>query len=112
MTEAQTNGQSEIRMIDVSLIRPNDYNPYRMTKRQRRELAAEIKRLGTLPHPVILRLLAAAIEGKQYEIVDGEHRYLAAIDAGMEVIPCVILRVDEFEAMQQTYKRNRGGSDN
>ncbi|MBA3481850.1 MAG: ParB N-terminal domain-containing protein, partial [Pirellulales bacterium] len=102
----------EIQMIDVNLIRPNQFNPNQMTEQQFRECVAEIKHLGGLPHPIVVRPIKDDPDGKQYEIVDGEHRYRAAIELGLTNIAAVILEIDEHEAMRQCYKRNRGGRDN
>ncbi|MBA3484385.1 MAG: ParB/RepB/Spo0J family partition protein [Pirellulales bacterium] len=99
-------------MIDVNLIRPNHFNPNQMSTQQFRECVAEIKHLGGLPHPIVVRPIKDDPDGKQYEIVDGEHRYGAALENGMTVVPVVILEIDEFEAMRQCHKRNRSGRDN
>jgi ParB-like chromosome segregation protein Spo0J len=46
-----------------------------------------------------------------YVIVDGEHGWRAAKELGLAELPCEVVDVDDFEAMRQTYKRNRHGSD-
>lgn len=103
---------SGVEYLDISTIKPNFYNPNRMTPAQMRELVAEIRHLGSLPHPVVVRPSATAEDGVRYEIVDGEHRYRAGLEIGFEQLPCVILDIDEYEARRQTIKRNCGGRAN
>src|SRR3972149_8603943 len=104
MEAEMTTNHTEPRMIPTSDIRPNDYNPNRMSEEEFAELVGEVKHLGRLPKPVVLRQNA---EG--YLIVDGEHNWRAAREAGLESIPCEVIDADDFEAMRQTYKRNQHG---
>ena len=94
--------------LAVNTIRPNSYNPNRMSKSQLREYKNEIKRRGKIPKPCVVRELEDGI----YEIVDGEHSWQLAKDLGMDTIDCEIEDIDDFGAMTLTYKRNRGGTDN
>ena len=87
-------------------LRPNDYNPNRMNEEAFAEFLAEVRHLGRLPKPIVVRP-----NGEGYCIVDGEHGWRAASEIGLDVVPCEIIDVDDFEAMRQTYKRNRHGAD-
>lgn len=89
-------------------LKPNSYNPNRQTDEEFAENVAEVRRLGRLPKPVIVR---CASDGG-YEIIDGEHGWRAAKEVGLAEVPCEILEASDFEAMLLTYKRNRTGSDN
>jgi ParB/RepB/Spo0J family partition protein len=92
-------------MLPVEQLRPNDYNPNRMTDEEFAELVAEVRHLGRLPKPVVVR---PARDG--YVIVDGEHGWRAAKEAGLAEVPCEVIEADDFEAMRQTYKRNQHGT--
>jgi ParB/RepB/Spo0J family partition protein len=92
-------------MLPVGQLRPNDYNPNRMTKEEFAELVAEVKHLNRLPKPVVVRR-----QGDGYVIVDGEHGWRAAKEANLPEIPCEVIDADDFEAMRQTYKRNQHGT--
>ena len=94
-------------LLPVDTLSPNDYNPNRMSEDSFGELVAEIRHLGRLPKPVIVRP-----NGNGYLIVDGEHGRRAAQEAGLSEIPCEVVEIDEFEARRQTYKRNQHGEHN
>ena len=95
--------------IQIDSISPNSYNPNEMTGAGFEELVAEVRHLGRIPKPVVVR---ANSSKKGYEIVDGEHSWRAAKEVGFDEIECEIVEVDDFEAMSQTYKRNQHGSHN
>ena len=89
-----------IQMLSVGSLKANDYNPNRMTAEGFVELVAEVRHLGRLPKPVVVRPI-----GSDYLIVDGEHGWRAAQEAGLVEVPCEVIEVDDFEAMRQTHKR-------
>jgi ParB/RepB/Spo0J family partition protein len=99
--------KAPIQFLPIGKLRPNDYNPNRMTEEEFAELLAEVRHLGRLPKPVVVRQ-----DAQGYVIVDGEHGWRAATEAGLLEIPCEVLDADDFEAMRQTYKRNQHGTHN
>lgn len=99
--------QMDTTLIPVGSIRPNEYNPNRMTDDEYDELVAEVRHLRRLPKPVIVRP-----DNDGFEIVDGEHGWRAACDVGLTEVTCELVDVDDFEAMRQTYKRNQHGTHN
>jgi ParB/RepB/Spo0J family partition protein len=92
-------------IIAIGQITPNEYNPNRMSQDEFAELVAEVKHLGRLPKPVVVRP-----NGQGFLIVDGEHGWRAAQKVGLAEIPCEVIDADDFEAMRQTYKRNQHGT--
>ena len=92
-------------MISTSQLSANKYNPNEMTETEFSEFVAEVRHLGRLPKPVVVRR-----DGDGYVIVDGEHAWRAATEVGLEHVPCEIIEADDFEAMRQTYKRNQHGT--
>jgi ParB/RepB/Spo0J family partition protein len=95
-----------IHTLPIGSLKANDYNPNRMTTDAFAELVAEVRHLGRLPKPLVVRP-----DGSGYVIVDGEHGWRAAKDVGLEEVPCEVIDADDSEAMRQTYKRNRHGND-
>lgn len=94
----------KLRSIAVDKLHPNDWNPNKMTDEEFRELVEEVRRLGRIPKPVIVR---PSDDG--YEIIDGEHNWRAAKEVGLAEVPCEVVEIDDFHAMQETYKRNQHG---
>lgn len=101
------NKKPDIQMIPTDKIVPNPWNPNQMSDGAFEEYVAEVERLHGLPKSVIVRPL-----GDKYQVVDGEHAWRAAKELGFGEVPCEVLDIDNFEAMRQTYRRNRGGEDN
>jgi ParB/RepB/Spo0J family partition protein len=94
-------------LIPVDALVPNPWNPNRMSGKAFKEYVEEVRHVGAIPKPIICRPA-----GAQYEIIDGEHAWGAAKEIGLKKVPCQVLHgADDFEAMRQTYKRNRGGKD-
>lgn len=93
-----------IQYLSIKELQPNDYNPNVMTDAEFQEFTAEVKHLGKLPKPVVVRP-----NGNGYIIIDGEHAWRAAQEVGLDNVPCEIIEADDFEAMRQTYKRNQHG---
>jgi ParB family chromosome partitioning protein len=76
------------RMIDLALLDPNPEQP-RRTIGEIGDLVASIKEKGLL-EPLIVRPL-----GDRFQIIAGERRYHAAKAAGLSLVPCIELDVDE-----------------
>jgi len=91
-----------IELIDVGRIRPNDYNPNAMDRRTYEALVGSIKGRGFRSAVYVLPLADGA-----YTIVDGEHRWRAAQEAGMAQLPCVVLPATRDEAMLDTIRMNQ-----
>ncbi len=96
----------KIQMVATDRFLPNNWNPNRMGKKKYKELLVEVKRSRTIAKPIIAR--PHPCEDK-LEIIDGEHSWRAAKEAGLTEVPAVIEQMDDAEAMRQTYKRNKGG---
>jgi hypothetical protein len=78
-----------------------------MTVEEHDELVTEIKHLGHIPKPIVLRKNESG-----YQIVDGEQSYTAVLELGWSELPMgsyELIEADDFEAMRQTYKRNQHG---
>src|SRR5215210_6809430 len=113
MTETENRASEaaeDVRQLPTESLHPNDYNPNRMTDEEFAELLEEVRFLGRLPKPVVVRNGYACSKAGSYLIVDGEHGWRAAKEVGLAEITCEVIAADDFEAMRQTYKRNQHGT--
>lgn len=83
--------------LAVSEIYPGRFQPRRIFNQEELdELADSIKRNGVL-QPILVRKRPA---GKGYEIIAGERRWRASKQVKLNDIPCIILDIDERQAME------------
>lgn len=88
----------ELHWIDPNELRANNYNPNKMNSFMYAKAMESIQTHGFV-NPVIVR------HGR--EIVDGEHRWLVALDLGLPEIPIFDLgEVDDVEAKKLTILLN------
>jgi len=88
----------EYKKLKIDELKPNEYNPNEMTESIMNHLIAEIKRIGFL-QPVLVNM-----EGI---IIDGEHRWLAAKEVGLEEVPVIQADMDEKDAKLTTINMNQ-----
>ena len=91
-TEVEGSKKSE---IEVSIIRPNPYQPRRtFDEAKLQDLAESIKTHGVFT-PILVK---NAIQG--YELIAGERRLRAAKIAGLKTIPAIIVEFDDAQMME------------
>lgn len=83
-----SKGPPTTELINYRYIRPNPWNPNRMTSQM---YAKEIESIAT--YGFIDPLLVREIGPNDYQIIDGEHRFDGGRSLGMEEFPCVNLGV-------------------
>ena len=82
--------------IELSDLTPNKRNPRKNYKGQKYdELVDSIRKKGVI-EPIIVRKL----DGKGFEIVVGERRYRASLEAGFDSIPAVVRDLSDDEAFE------------
>ena len=74
--------------IPMDSLLPNPHQP-RLLFEAIDELVASIQEVGVL-EPLLVR---QSTQG--FQIISGERRYRAAVDAGLDEIPCIVLDVDD-----------------
>lgn len=86
---------------DISLIRPNPLQPRKEWDPQAmQELVESIKEKGVL-QPILVRP-----KGDGYEIIAGERRWRAAIEAGLDKVPVIVKGVSDKEALELALVEN------
>jgi ParB family transcriptional regulator, chromosome partitioning protein len=81
------------RMIAIDLIEPNPNQP-RQVMGDLSELIASITEKGII-EPLVVRR-----RGERFQIIAGERRYQAAVQAGLRDLPVVIREVDDTEVIE------------
>lgn len=72
---------SQVELIDIDSLRPNEYNPNEMTADSFQVLVDDIKENGFVAQPIVINELN--------EIINGEHRWKAAKLLGYDHVPIV-----------------------
>jgi ParB family chromosome partitioning protein len=79
--------------LPARTIRPNPAQPRKVFREEPlEELAQSIRRHGIL-QPLSVRRVGAA-----YELIAGERRLRAAIQAGLSEVPCIVMNMDDRES--------------
>jgi ParB family chromosome partitioning protein len=87
------SGQTIGRLIPIEDIAPNPDQP-RQALGDLEELTASIREKGVL-EPLLVRRV-----GTKFQIIAGERRYRAAVEAGLGELPCVIRDTSDAEMME------------
>jgi ParB-like chromosome segregation protein Spo0J len=74
--------------VSPELVHANPWNPNRQDERERRATRESIITYGFID-PVIVR--RHPDQDGHYQVIDGEHRWLSAIDLGLQTIPLDVL---------------------
>ena len=92
-------GEAIGRLIPIEEIQPNPRQP-RQTLGDLSDLVASVSEKGIL-EPLLVRNV-----GGRYEIIAGERRYRAALEVGLEELPCIIRETSDAEMMELALVEN------
>jgi ParB family chromosome partitioning protein len=93
------SGETIGRLIPIEDIAPNPDQP-RQALGDLEELTASIREKGVL-EPLLVRRV-----GMSYQIIAGERRYRAAVEAGLGELPCVVKDASDAEMMELALVEN------
>jgi ParB family chromosome partitioning protein len=103
-SEATGETDSLLRVVPISHIRPNVFQPRsHFDEESMAALAASIKAVGLL-QPVLVRELRD--EAETYELIAGERRWRAARRAGLQTIPVLVQVADDVASLEQALVEN------
>ena len=88
----------DVEMVDIQAIVPNEYNPNRQSEDEFELLKQSIRSDG-FTFPILV--------GEDNVIIDGEHRWRAALELGYTQVPVVRLDLDRAKRMIATIRHNR-----
>jgi ParB/RepB/Spo0J family partition protein len=103
--KAQALGRLEVKYVPAQLIAPNSYNPNRQSDNEFALLIKSITEDGFTQPIVVVR--TADRSDEHYTIVDGEHRFRAAVQLGYAEIPVAIAPMTLEQARIATLRHNR-----
>jgi len=102
--EATGESDSLLRVVPISHIRPNSFQPRsHFDEESMAALAASIREVGLL-QPVLVRALGD--EAETYELIAGERRWRAARRAGLQTIPVLVQVADDVASLEQALVEN------
>jgi ParB family chromosome partitioning protein len=81
------------RLVPIEDIDPNPDQP-RQVLGDLSELVSSIKEKGVI-EPIVVRS-----QGSRFQIIAGERRYRASVEAGLAEIPCVVRTADDVEVLE------------
>lgn len=91
----------QVKQVPVSELKPNGYNPNHMSDGQLTTLKKSIHKDG------FLGVILANKTAQGLVIIDGEHRWRAARELGLTIVPCFIVELQEDQAKSITIKLNQ-----
>lgn len=94
MSEAKTIPLNKIRENPVALRSVN------RTRTEYLELVESIRNVGVLSAISVREIKDPTNNDVVYGLIDGLHRYTASLDAGLDSIPCVVLKMDDAKVME------------
>ncbi len=103
-SESTGETNSLLRVVPISHIRPNAFQPRsHFDEESMGALAASIREVGLL-QPVLVRELEE--EEDSYELIAGERRWRAARRAGLQTIPVLVQVADDVASLEQALVEN------
>ena len=103
-SESTGESDSPLRVVPISHIRPNAFQPRsNFDEESMGALAASIREVGLL-QPVLVRQLED--EEDSYELIAGERRWRAARRAGLQTIPVLVQVADDVASLEQALVEN------
>jgi hypothetical protein len=90
----------ELKYIPLKKIRLNNFNVNQLSVNVFNDLEKSLKKYGFV-QPITVR----QVENDEFEVIDGQHRMIIAKDIfnSDEEVPCVILNMDDEEAMNTVF---------
>lgn len=91
-------------VVDINLIRPNDFNPKPDYKNDRELSMLFDKLTDSISHHGQTLPLLVREDGDKYEIIDGEHRYYAMLELGYKYAEIKNLgEINRVEAIKKLF---------
>jgi site-specific DNA-methyltransferase (adenine-specific) len=86
----------KIEYVDISLLKPNEYNPKRMNEKEFNNLKQSITEFG-----IVDPLIINSAEGRKGIIIGGHQRYQVYAKLGITQIPCIFVNIPDIQKEQE-----------
>lgn len=93
--------RTELKFLPTNKLVTLKRNPQYLTPKQMESLKASIGRDGFVA-PILVR----PIKGGRYEVISGNHRFMAACELRMKEVPCVVSKMTDREAKRLAVNLN------
>lgn len=103
-SDIDKNYEPDVRVVDVSSIEVNDWNPNAMDMETFNILVETVRKEG-MNQPVLVREKEG--EENRYELIDGEHRFKASKAAGLKKIMVIVVPYTDDMAKIRTISMNQ-----
>lgn len=94
--------EPEVLKVPLTMLVPNSWNPNEMDPDDYQKARISIRRFGFID-PITVRHHE---DGVRLQIIDGEHRWKAAVDEGLHEVLVTVIDVDDADAEQLTFILN------
>ena len=106
LSDDRTNACYTMLQIPTTDIAPSPFQPRRsFSDGDLASLAESIARSGVM-QPIIVRRVGAGVSGEEYELVAGERRWRAAMQAGLEFVPAIERTLSDEESAELALVEN------
>jgi ParB-like chromosome segregation protein Spo0J len=96
---------NEVKLVATDAINKNDWNPNHVTIKMQETIMDDIRQNGFIGE-IVVQKYNERLE-KNNVIINGEHRYDALKKLGHDIIPVIILDIDDKKAKTLTVRLNR-----
>jgi DNA modification methylase len=102
----ENNQKLEIVSVAISALKPSEYNPKKMTKKQEADITESIKRFGMVD-PIIVN----SYPGRENIIIGGHQRYKIIKKIGHKEIPVVFVSFNEKQEKELNLRLHKNQSE-
>lgn len=94
-----------IKDLPIEALQPNDWNPNSMPTDDLKAMVARFQANKGVDKPATVRVLSPDV----YQLLDGEQTWRAAKLAHLATLPCIVVEMDDTQALATTFVKNLHG---
>ena len=86
----------KIEYVDLEELKPNEYNPKKLTEKEAEDLKESVKRFG-----IVDPLVVNSAENRKNVIIGGHQRYKIYKELGIDKVPVVYVNIPDIQKEQE-----------